>query len=333
ASIEGQFTFFAIQRIQFTSAMDRIFGRFFCLLLITAVLGRILAALSPEEYWRSILPNTPMPNSISQLLTSSNASSQAHSTGAGLPKRGDHVQVNYFYKSQYPAEEMEELLKDPSMALFFLEKNLQHGKKITLHLKNMMAGTKFLPRDEADAIPFSSKELPKIFSRFAVRPGSDDAAEMRRTVLTCEQPANTGEKKVCTTSLESMVDFVTSSFGSINLNAASTVVVSKQMESRAQEYNVRSVRRMARSGQLIACHPESYMYAVFLCHLTEATRAYTASLVGEDGTAVEAVAVCHTDTSEWNPQHASFQLLGVKPGTVPVCHFVQPDAVVWTRTA
>ena len=56
------------------------------------------------------------------------------------------------------------------------------------------------------------------------------------------------------------------------------------------------------------------------------------SMLGRDGTAVDAVAVCHADTSGWNPKHVAFQVLNVKPGTVPVCHFLPQDHVVWTRS-
>ena len=51
---------------------------------------------------------------------------------------------------------------------------------------------------------------------------------------------------------------------------------------------------------------------------------------GTDGTKVEAAAVCHTDTSNWNPGHLAFQVLKVKPGTVPICHFLPEDQIVWT---
>uniref|UniRef100_J3LW38 BURP domain-containing protein n=1 Tax=Oryza brachyantha TaxID=4533 RepID=J3LW38_ORYBR len=215
--------------------------------------------------------------------------------------------------------------KTPSMALFFLEKNLQQGKKISLHFTNTMASSTamFLPRSEAKSIPFSSNDMPVILARLGVGRGSGDAAVMSRTLHYCELP-----------SLESMVDFVTSTSGfeTRDVNAESTVLVSKARSPPAQEYTVAGVKPMGGTGQLIACHPRTYVYAVFLCHRTEATRAYTASLVSEDGTAARAVAVCHTDTAGWNPEHAAFQILGVKPGTVPVCHFVKPDAVVWTRT-
>jgi hypothetical protein len=52
-------------------------------------------------------------------------------------------------------------------------------------------------------------------------------------------------------------------------------------------------------------------------------------LEGVDGNRVKAVAVCHTDTSQWNPKHLAFQVLKVQPGTVPVCHFLPQDHVVW----
>ncbi|CDP20906.1 unnamed protein product [Coffea canephora] len=53
------------------------------------------------------------------------------------------------------------------------------------------------------------------------------------------------------------------------------------------------------------------------------------NLVGADGAKVKAVAVCHRDTSAWNPRHLAFQLLKVKPGTVPICHFLPEDHIVW----
>ncbi|KAE8675829.1 hypothetical protein F3Y22_tig00111641pilonHSYRG00032 [Hibiscus syriacus] len=53
------------------------------------------------------------------------------------------------------------------------------------------------------------------------------------------------------------------------------------------------------------------------------------STEGADGTKAKAVAVCHTDTSAWNPKHLAFQVLKVEPGTVPICHFLPQDHIVW----
>ncbi|KAI5314245.1 hypothetical protein L3X38_043421 [Prunus dulcis] len=46
-------------------------------------------------------------------------------------------------------------------------------------------------------------------------------------------------------------------------------------------------------------------------------------------TMVEAVAVCHLDTSQWSPNHASFSVLRTKPGASAVCHFFPADNLVW----
>jgi len=254
--------------------------------------------------------------------------------GYGKPggkPRGKPVHVNVSpFLYNYAATETQ-LHDDPRAALFFLEKDLHAGKKMDVHfMATPSAGEKFLPRSEADTIPFSSEKVPEILSRFSVAPDSVEAAEMKQTLRECEATAAKGEKKSCATSLESMVDFATSSLGTSHVRAVSTVVGKEG--SPEQEYTMTGVKRAAGADQLVACHAEPYAYAVFACHLTQATRAYTVSMAGKDGTAVEAVAVCHADTAGWNPRHVAFQVLKVKPGGAPVCHFLPQDHVVWTRS-
>lgn len=266
-------------------------------------------------------------------------------TRVGVGKGGVGVRVNpgrkpvnvnvspFLYK--YAASETQ-LHDDPSVALFFQEKDLRPGTKVTVQFANTAAaGAKFLPRSEAEAIPFSSEKVAEILSRFSVDPDSVEAAEMAQTLRDCEAPAARGEKKACATSMESMVDFATASLGTSHVRAVSTVVAKEG--SPKQEYTVTGVKRAPGTGgggdgRLVACHAEPYAYAVFACHLTQQTRAYSVSMLGRDGTAVDAVAVCHADTSGWNPKHVAFQVLNVKPGTVPVCHFLPQDHVVWTRS-
>nr|XP_029121653.1 BURP domain protein USPL1-like [Elaeis guineensis] len=74
---------------------------------------------------------------------------------------------------------------------------------------------------------------------------------------------------------------------------------------------------------------ENYAYAVFHCH-TACAEAYKVSMVGKDGTKVEAVAACHTDTAGFNPEHVAFKVLNVKPGTVPICQFQPQNDIVWS---
>ena len=224
----------------------------------------------------------------------------------------------------YAATETQ-LHDDPTVALFFLEKDMHPGKIMNMQFTENTNTATFLPRQVADSIPFSSDKLPEIYSEFSVKPGSMEAAEMENTIKECESPGIKGEEKYCATSLESMIDFSTSKLGKKVL-AISTEV---DNQTKMQKYTIKTgVKKMA-GDKSVVCHKQNYAYSVFYCHATQTTRAYTVPLEGDDGTKAKAVAVCHTDTSAWNPKHLAFQVLNVKPGTVPVCHFLPQDHVVW----
>lgn len=220
---------------------------------------------------------------------------------------------------------------DPTIALFFLEKDLKPGTKMTLDFTpSPSAAAAFISRQEAKSVPFASAELPQILNRFSIDPNSAKAESMKQTLSECEEPPMSGERKRCATSLESMVEFATTSLNTRNVVAVSTDVDNKI--SPKQQYTIESsgVKKLSGSD-LVVCHAQDYAYAVFYCHSTHATKAYKVSMVGTDRARVEAAAVCHTDTAGWNPKHVAFRVLGVKPGTVPVCHFLPQDHVVWSK--
>ncbi|XP_047268894.1 BURP domain protein USPL1-like [Capsicum annuum] len=76
---------------------------------------------------------------------------------------------------------------------------------------------------------------------------------------------------------------------------------------------------------MVACHMMPCAYIVFYCHHTvgDKRKVFKVSLRNEaNGDRVESISVCHLDTSDWNPYHVSFQVLGVLPGKSPVCHFI-----------
>ncbi|XP_010249743.1 PREDICTED: BURP domain protein RD22 [Nelumbo nucifera] len=229
----------------------------------------------------------------------------------------------FLYK--YAASE-DQLRDDPNVALFFMEKDLNAGTKMNLRFTKTTSGATFLPRQVADTIPFSSKALPQILRQFSVEPQSEEAELMKNTLEDCEMPAMEGEDKLCATSLESMVDFSTSKLGK-HVVAMSTEV--DKENTKRQQYTISPGVEKLSDDKSVVCHSENYPYAVFYCHATQTTRAYAVPLVGADGTKAKAVAVCHTDTAKWNPKHLAFQVLKVKPGTVPVCHFLPEDHVVW----
>ncbi|NP_001267970.1 rd22-c protein precursor [Vitis vinifera] len=315
------------------------------------------AVLPSEVYWNSMLPNTPMPKSIRDVLRPDLVEDKSSSVdvgkggvnvdaGQGKPGGGTNVgvgkggvSVNTGHKGKpvyvgvtpgpspftykYAATE-DQLHADPSVALFFMEKDMRPGTKMNLHfIKNTKEAT-FLPQSEHPII-FSSEKLPEILKHFSVKPESVEAQIIKNTIKECEAPGTKGEEKYCATSLESMIDFSISKLGK-RVQAISTEVVK---ETQKQKYTIAAgVKKMA-GDESVVCHKQNYPYAVFYCHKTQTTRAYMVPLVGADGTRAKAVAVCHTDTSEWNPKHLAFQVLKVKPGTIPICHFLPEDHIIW----
>lgn len=230
----------------------------------------------------------------------------------------------FLYK--YAASE-DQLHDDPNVALFFLEKDLQPGAKLNLFFPKAALVPKFLPRSEADKIPFSSGKFSEIASHFSIERDSQEAQTMVETIKQCEEPAIKGEAKECVTSLESMIDFATSKLGT----RARALATEVKKEAVKQQYTIAPGVHKLASAKSVACHSEAYPYAVYYCHETPDSSAYTVPLVGEDKTRVDAVAVCHKDTSQWNPKHLAFQVLKVKPGSVPICHFIPEDHIVWVQ--
>nr|CAD1823139.1 unnamed protein product [Ananas comosus var. bracteatus] len=128
---------------------------------------------------------------------------------------------------------------------------------MTLHFPEVASSPAFLPRKEADAIPLSVEKLPEVLSRFGIQPDSVEARWIWKTGRECQEPAVGGEKKFCATSLESMVDFSTSSLGTRDVRAVSTTVAKKGVPK--QEYTIvqSGIYKLA-GDELVACHVETY---------------------------------------------------------------------------
>ncbi|KAF0923032.1 hypothetical protein E2562_003269 [Oryza meyeriana var. granulata] len=268
------------------------------LLLLLVAAARASHAASPAEmYWKIALPTSPMPGAIRDLINpvrSVGSSSQEDTVGS----------------------------------VFFLEKDLFPGSKMTLHFTRATAGAALLPRGRADSIPFRSSKLPEILSQLSVPADSPSADAMRSTLAECEAAPLAGEAKRCATSLESMVEFAASSLGTRDVHAVSTEV-DRAGPTPRQAYRVEAVKPVPVSGgDMVACHGMAYAYAVFGCHTTTAA-AYTATLAGADGTRAEALAACHADAAPGVAE--AYERLGVAPGSVPVCHFLPQDDMLWVR--
>ncbi|WJZ85130.1 hypothetical protein VitviT2T_004683 [Vitis vinifera] len=204
----------------------------------------------------------------------------------------------------------------------FLEKDLHPGTKMMVRFTKTSSAAHFLPQQVAESIPFSSNKLPEILNQFSVKENSAEAKIIQKTIEECEKPAIEGEEKYCARSLESLIDFSTSKLGK-NIRALPNVV-----EGEIQEYKFGEGAKML-GEKSVVCHQLNYPYAVALCHAFHMTKIYKVPLVGADGTRVQALAVCHEDTSIWDPNALAFQVLKVKPGTWPICHFLPNGHFVW----
>ncbi|XP_054819800.1 BURP domain-containing protein 5-like [Prosopis cineraria] len=271
------------------------------------------AALPPALYWKSKLPTTPIPKSITNLLHPS-----FEPIALGYPS------PTYWIQAIYCCGEFK-FQDNTNPVLFFLEKDLKANHKMNLLFTHTSNQASFLPREVVRSMPFSSRQMAEILNKFAVKPKSAKAEVMKNTIKHCEAPGIKGEEKYCATSLESMVDFVTSKLGT-NVETLSTEV---NKETKEQEYTIMQGMKKVGDAKVVVCHKLKYVYALFNCHKIENTVAYAVSLKGADGSRVEAVSVCHRDTSQWDPQHLAFQMLKVKPGGVPICHFLYQSTIAW----
>nr|QKI29382.1 BURP domain-containing protein 2 [Populus davidiana x Populus alba var. pyramidalis] len=209
----------------------------------------------------------------------------------------------------------------PDTTIFYLYNDLHPGKKMKLLFTNSGTKVSFLPRRVAESIPFSSDKFPEILKYFSLQVNSKEAEIISEEIGYCESPNLEGEEKYCAASLESLIDFNVARLGQ-NVEVLSTE------QGKKQEYTVSAKAEMRGEHKASVCHKIRYPYAVHYCHVIEDTEVYVVPLIAADGAEVEAVTVCHLNTSAWSPDHMAFEVLNIKPGPA-VCHFLATDTLVW----
>ncbi|XP_057849710.2 BURP domain protein RD22-like [Cryptomeria japonica] len=237
-------------------------------------------------------------------------------------------ELPFFYRSY--AADVQMPTTHSSQSVFLLEKDLVSGTKKYLSYSNTQK-MHFLPRSVADKIPFSSDNLSVALKELNIAPDSDMGLAMKQTLKVCEAPPVKGETKYCATSLESMIDYITSKLGSNGVTVLATnVPKGKTSKSVKHQYSITGVQYKSQGEKPVyVCHTIKYAYAVYFCHELQGTKIARVSVKGEDGSMVEAATICHTDTSAWNPKHVAFLVLNVKPGAASVCHFIPENHFVW----
>ncbi|OWM89185.1 hypothetical protein CDL15_Pgr010471 [Punica granatum] len=224
----------------------------------------------------------------------------------------------------------------PSFHVFFTLEDLKIGKTMPLYFPRKPDPLKthqLLSREESESIPFSSSELPHLLDYFSFSECSPQAKAMEYTIEQCELQPIKGEVKYCATSLEAMFDYAQQILGPRTKSRVltTTYLSMKKTAAPLQNYTILKAPKQVAAPRMVGCHPMPYPYVVFYCHSTlqSENKLFQVSLGGPDGQRVEAVAVCHMDTSQWDPNQVSFRALNIEPGSSPVCHFFPVDSLIW----
>lgn len=228
---------------------------------------------------------------------------------------------------------------NPLLIVFFTINDLKVGKKLPIYFpkRDPSKSPPFLPKEKADQIPFSFKQLPQILSSFSFPSNSPQAQAVKETLQQCELKPIKGETKFCATSMESMLDFVKTSLiipkKSSPLSSSFKLLKTSHLTKsnvHLQNYTIFDTPKLISAPKLVACHTMPYPYAIYYCHYQEGdNNVLKIALEGENGDRVDALAICHMDTSQWSPTHPSFQVLKLQPGDMPICHFFPADDFVW----
>ncbi|KAL5562640.1 hypothetical protein UlMin_032387 [Ulmus minor] len=205
-----------------------------------------------------------------------------------------------------------------SSMTFFTMEDLKVGKKMPIYFSKKDPSTfpHFLPGHEAaSSIPISLKDLPNLLKLFSISQGSPQAKAIENTLKMCGIEPVKGEAKLCTTSLESMLDFARGVFGLDSNFSVLTTNFLTHSKSSFQNYTILDVPKEIIAPKIVACHTIPYPYSLYYCQYQEnKNKVYKVLLDGENGDKVEAV--------------SAFRVLRIARGTAPVCNFFPADNLI-----
>ncbi|KAL4187838.1 hypothetical protein AMTRI_Chr09g21210 [Amborella trichopoda] len=280
------------------------------LLLLMGTLNLYNVLATPESYWEQVFPKTAIPDFIRARL---------HPIPIGVvPMTADNRDPRFFYPDSSHK-------RDPRQTTFFLEEELKVGMNRVLYFpkSDFAYAAPFLAREIADAILFSSAELPQILKRFSLPTASVEANAVRETLAWCESLRG---KAQCLTSLEAVIDYATRSTMDGSITTLHTHI---DKDSGLQAYTVKRVEHKVASPDSTVCHNMAYPYALYYCHHVGEGKIYEVRLEGEDKSIVEAIAACHSNTRTWHPHSFAALPAGVKADHSFACHFLPDTHIVW----
>ncbi|XP_042513299.1 polygalacturonase non-catalytic subunit AroGP2-like [Macadamia integrifolia] len=206
---------------------------------------------------------------------------------------------------------------------FFRESMVKEGGFMPVpDLRDPMSYKSFLPRSLASKIPFSFAQIKELKKLFDVVDESNMDEYIQQTLEICE-------KSSCVTSAEDLIDFVVEKLEH-HLHVWST----ESIEGSYENVTIGAMKLI--HGNLsvppvLLCHTLPFLFQVYYCHVLQKIKIYAVDIHARKKVN-HAIMACHYDTSTWNPNHISFKLLGFGPGMIEVCHWINENGVVWTKS-
>ncbi len=290
---------------------------------------------APNETQRAT--STPNPEHINFGSKSADYAPSDNRRAISRPKP-EHLYNIYKTVDSKAKEGVENIHEYFQLLGFFLESKLAKGS--TMHLgMNFLedaANPKrdFLPRAVAHSLPaLKASNLPKLLQAFNVREGTEMATNMEKAISYCEGIVDLAPEEkpaLCPTSKKAMTKFVSSQFGE-NVELLTTTVVPAKPPAVNDPVTVLDYHTYSADTIAVVCHSLSFPSQVYYCHKLSKTRLLQATLKAGDGSHINAVAICHLDTSWWSSSHPVFAALNVPRGT-EVCHWAVKSTLVWVRS-
>ncbi|XP_042506840.1 polygalacturonase-1 non-catalytic subunit beta-like isoform X2 [Macadamia integrifolia] len=212
---------------------------------------------------------------------------------------------------------------------YFRESMVKEGSFMPIpDLRDFMSYKSFLPRPLASKIPFSLSRIKELKKIFGVVDESNMDDYIKRSLEICEMSPTRGEERTCVTSAEDLIDFVVEKLGH-HVRIWST----ENIEGSYENATIGGIKLI--HGNLsqppALCHSIPFLFQVYYCHVLPKVKVYVVDIHARKKVN-HAIMACHYDTSTWNPNHLSFKLLGFGPGFIEVCHWINENGVVWTKS-
>jgi len=120
-----------------------------------------------------------------------------------------------------------------------------------------------------------------------------------------------------------MIDFATCILGDNIMAISANIDKDVQME-----YRIKGIKKLPSNGESVTCHKIPFPSAVYYCQRVAKTTMFIVTLMGTDGSKINAPAICH-EHAACDSKHHEFEIAHNEVRSCPVCHFLLDDDVFW----